>query len=234
MILSMGPDDDSAPSANRQPAFEHTYGLDGPASHEYSPFEEAWEMARKSKNRNLRFPLFVNDNPFRRFFLPPDRLVKGCVTDGQVVADLGCGPGFYTIALAEAVGPGGKVYAVDWDVKPIRALERKAAKRGRRNIESRVSSAAELDFIKDGSVDFVFANGLLCSMASQNHVSTVNEIKRILKSGIGRAYLSVARGPWSHVDGPAWNRILAAFKVERRGDGFPWIAHRWAVVSTLP
>jgi len=30
-----------------------------------------------------------------------------------VVADLGCGPGYYTLPLAESVGPEGRVYAVD-------------------------------------------------------------------------------------------------------------------------
>jgi hypothetical protein len=29
-----------------------------------------------------------------------------------------------------------------------------------------------------------------------------------------------------------WERILEGFKVERRDDGFSWIADRWAVVST--
>jgi predicted RNA methylase len=43
-----------------------------------------------------------------------------------VVADLGCGLGYFTLALAEFVGPEGRVYAVDSDGKAIRALEKKA------------------------------------------------------------------------------------------------------------
>ena len=34
--------------------------------------------------------------------------------------------GYYTLALAEFVGPEGRVYAVDSDGKAIRALEKKA------------------------------------------------------------------------------------------------------------
>ncbi len=67
----------------------------------------------------------------------------------------------YTLALAELVGPEGKVYAVDLGKKCIRALEKKADKGGYHNIEAHASSASDVSFIKDRSVDFVLANGLL-------------------------------------------------------------------------
>ena len=78
-----------------------------------------------------------------------------------MVADLGCATGYFTLALADSVGPEGKVYAVDFNKKSIRALEKKVEKGGYRNIESHASSAADLSFIKDSSVDFVLASGLL-------------------------------------------------------------------------
>lgn len=80
---------------------------------------------------------------------------------GMWLPDLGCGPGYYTLPLAECVGTEGKVYAVDLDKKCIRALEKKADKGGYRNIEAHASSASDLSFIKDSSVDFILANGLL-------------------------------------------------------------------------
>jgi len=177
-----------------------------------------------------RFPLYAHDNPLRRLFSPAGRFVEPFVAAGQVAADLGCGPGFYAIALAERVAPEGKVYAVDSDEKAVRAVERKAGERGLRNIETHASSAGGLDFIKDGTVDFVLAHGLLCSMAPGQRDAAVGEIKRILKPG-GRAYLSVARGPWSYVDGAAWEKILTEFHVERRNVRPAPLADRWAVVS---
>ena len=78
-----------------------------------------------------------------------------------MVADLGCATGYYAFALAELVGPEGKVYAVDLNKKCIRALEKKVEKGGYRNIESHASSAADLSFVKDRSVDFILASGLL-------------------------------------------------------------------------
>jgi len=99
--------------------------------------------------------------PFRKLFEPPQRLVEPYVKKGQVVADLGSGPGYYTLVLAESVGTEGKVYAVDLNKKCIQALEKKANKAGYRNIEAHASSATDLSFIKDKSVDFILANGLL-------------------------------------------------------------------------
>jgi ubiquinone/menaquinone biosynthesis C-methylase UbiE len=78
-----------------------------------------------------------------------------------VAADLGCGPGYYTLPLAEVVGPEGKIYTVDLNEKAIRALEKKANKLGIHNIEAHATTAADLSFIKDKSVDFILANGLL-------------------------------------------------------------------------
>jgi ubiquinone/menaquinone biosynthesis C-methylase UbiE len=119
---------------------------------------------------------------------------------------------------------------VDLDEWAIQALEKKAKKRGYHNIEARASTACDVGFIKDGSVDFVLAHGLLCSMTPEHHESVVNEIQRILKPG-GIAYISVARGPWSYVDKAGWEKILEGFEVARRADGIPALAHRWAVVS---
>jgi SAM-dependent methyltransferase len=185
-------------------------------------------MAGSKEKNDKHFPLFAHDNLIRRLFSNPDKYCR-YVTKGQVVADLGCGPGYYTLALAESVGPEGRVYAVDSDEKAIRALEKKATKRGCRNIEAHASSASNLSFIKDGSVDFVLADGLLCSMAPQHHESAVNEMRRILKPN-GRAYIKVARGFYSYVGQAEWVKILDGFRVERKSDG-SLLEDRWAIVS---
>jgi 2-polyprenyl-3-methyl-5-hydroxy-6-metoxy-1,4-benzoquinol methylase len=117
------------------------------------------------KSRALRW-LFLRRppaslDPIRRLFEPPKKLVEPFIRKGQVVADLGCGSGYYTLPLAEIVGSEGKVYAVDLGKNCIQTLEKRADKNGYHNIEAHASSASDLSFIKDRSVDFVFANGLL-------------------------------------------------------------------------
>jgi len=185
-------------------------------------------MAANEAKRDKHFPLFANDNPLRRLFSSPKKYCSYAKQD-QTIADLGCGPGYYTLALAESVGPKGRVYAVDSDEKAIRAVERKAAKRGYHNIEAHASSAANLSFIEDESVDFVLAEGLLCSMAPQDHESAVTEIKRILRPD-GKAFLKAAKGRISYMDKAEWEAILEGFKVERRNyESF--MEDRWALVS---
>ncbi len=126
---------------------------------------EVKQKHSQSNKRSYRHPPWNISlsilGPFRQLFEPPQRLVEPYTKKGHVVADLGCGPGYYTLVLAKNVGPEGKIYAVDLDKKCIQALEKKAAKAGYRNIEAHSSSAADLSFIKDKSVDFILANGLL-------------------------------------------------------------------------
>ena len=171
-----------------------------------------------------------NNNLVKRFLNRdrsiPQKHVEPYAKKGQVVADLGCNTGYYTLALAECVGPEGKVYAVDLNEKAIRTLEEKADAFGYRNIEIHASSATDLSFIKDRSIDFVLANGLLCEMVG-NRESAVNEIKRIIKSD-GKAYLSLGSpSPLGHVNRTEWEKILQGFRVERKG-GF---LQKWALVS---
>jgi ubiquinone/menaquinone biosynthesis C-methylase UbiE len=187
---------------------------------------EDWTRSETSRWLWLRRSPALLD-PLRRLFEHPKRLIEPYVKDGQVVADLGCGSGYYTLALAELVGSTGKVYAIDLDKKAIRALAEKGEKAGYQNIEVQAVSAADVSFIKDKSVDFVLAYGLLCSMAS-NRQSAVNEIKRILKS-TGKAYISLGFGPpLGFVDKAEWEKMLEGFRVEQGGS----YKEKWAVVSS--
>jgi ubiquinone/menaquinone biosynthesis C-methylase UbiE len=170
------------------------------------------------------------DNFIRRLISPPAKKVSRFIRAGSTVADVGCGPGYFTLPLAELVGPEGRVYAVDSDPKSIRVLKRKTDGKGlQTTIETHVASAAEMAMIRDASVDFVFANGVLCCM--EDHEGAVAEIKRILK-GNGVAYLSVAKlsrkNDTRAVRKTEWNQILGGFVVNERDEG---LVDRWAVVS---
>jgi ubiquinone/menaquinone biosynthesis C-methylase UbiE len=126
------------------------------------------------------------------------------------------------------VGAAGCVYAVDSDSVAIRALQSKLARRRLHNVDAHATYAASLGFIPDASVDFVLANGLLCSVAPDQHPATVAEIKRILKPD-GVAYLMAARGRISYVTHAEWEQILAGFRVLQRG---ATSGDNWAVVKS--
>jgi ubiquinone/menaquinone biosynthesis C-methylase UbiE len=61
---------------------------------------------------------------------PAELLAAIAVGPGMRVADVGCGPGFFALPLAEIVGETGRVYAIDDSPKMLRALAEGAAGRG--------------------------------------------------------------------------------------------------------
>lgn len=185
------------------------------------------KASRAARWAFLRRPPSFLDPILNRFESP--RIlgrIRPYVSKDNVVADLGCGWGHYTFLLADLVGPEGKVYSVDLSKNCIRSIQKKTEKGGCHHIDAHESSAARLDFVGDGSVDFVFTNGLLCSMVSDRE-SAINEIKRVLKPG-GHAYISLgARPPFGLVGEAEWIKTLEGFRVSSGG---PY-KELWAVVS---
>ena len=47
------------------------------------------------------------------FLDPQNNIEQFGLSEGMIVADLGSGSGFYTVAAAQAVGGSGRVYAID-------------------------------------------------------------------------------------------------------------------------
>jgi len=55
---------------------------------------------------------------------------------GMTVADIGAGTGYYSWRMAQRVGAGGTVYAVDIQPEMIRLLEQQMSKRGAANVKA--------------------------------------------------------------------------------------------------
>jgi len=177
-----------------------------------------------------RIPSFLLDNLLRRLVQPPQGFLRRHVTSGDSVADLGCGPGHYTIPLTKIVGHDGAVCAVDFDPAAISSLTSKAERLGLDGVlDAHVASAADIDFIESESLDFVLAEGLLCCMT--DHAGAVAQIKRILRPG-GRAWISVMKFGRSDdprtVSAQEWASILQQLRVVTSGTG---LFSRWALVG---
>jgi arsenite methyltransferase len=77
------------------------------------------------------------------------------ISPGARVADLGADSGYFTFRLAEAVGPAGKVYAVDSDRGALDFITQRLREQGIANVE--VVQATENDpRLPDGGVDLIF------------------------------------------------------------------------------
>ncbi len=55
----------------------------------------------------------VLNNPIRRLFQNPDKLLQPYVKEDFLALDIGCGGGYFTASLSKFVGAKGKVIAVD-------------------------------------------------------------------------------------------------------------------------
>jgi predicted methyltransferase len=86
----------------------------------------------------------------------PDEVVRVLgINPGETVADLGAGGGYFTFRLARAVGPNGKVYAVDVDPTMVDYLKTRTQQEGLDNIEVVLASEDDPRLPING-VDLVF------------------------------------------------------------------------------
>ncbi len=53
------------------------------------------------------------NNRGRRLVQNPEKILLPYIKSGMTAADIGCGPGFFTIPMARLTGKGGRVYACD-------------------------------------------------------------------------------------------------------------------------
>ena len=74
---------------------------------------------------------------------------------GQDVADIGAGTGYFSVRFAKAVGPGGKVFAVDIDQGLIDHLNERAKDAGLSNLEA-VLAPTNDPLLSEKSLDIVF------------------------------------------------------------------------------
>jgi len=99
---------------------------------------------------------YTFDNPLRRLFHKPGKMLSPYVEPGMRVLDIGCGMGYFSIAMAKMVGPGGAVLAVDVQQKMLDVTMKRAARAGvQERINPLLMDVLSLGDI--GKVDFALA-----------------------------------------------------------------------------
>ncbi len=86
---------------------------------------------------------------------PEDVMAKLGLKPGDAVADLGAGSGYFTLRLARAVGPQGKVYAVDVIPEMLDYIRQRAQLVGVKNIQL-VQALPQDPKLLPASVDLIF------------------------------------------------------------------------------
>jgi arsenite methyltransferase len=86
----------------------------------------------------------------------PDRVIASLdLRPGDTVADIGAGDGYFTFRLAEAVGPNGRVFAVEVDDHLVDILRRKATEE---KLSSVIAVEGQRDdpLLPDNELDLIF------------------------------------------------------------------------------
>ncbi len=83
------------------------------------------------------------------------------VRPGDTVLDFGCGPGFFCLPAARAVGAGGSVCAVDKDLRVLRKVRRLAAAHGLNNLHTAAGLAEAAARLAGRLCDFILFYDML-------------------------------------------------------------------------
>lgn len=146
-----------------------------------------------SQQRDPRQYQQTLENPDRVAALQIDRVIGVLgITPGMRIADLGAGTGVFTFPLAEAVGPAGKVYAIDVDAGLLGIVSQKAKAAGGRTVQTIVSS--ETDPKLPEPVDLIFIADTMHHLPKQ--AEYVKQFGKLLRPGGRVAVIDFKAGHW--------------------------------------
>lgn len=145
------------------------------------------------------------DNPLRRLFHDPEDIFAPWVREGMRVADIGCGAGFNTEALARLVGPHGRVIAVDLQPRML-AMTKRRLERGGLLARTELLQANENDLRlgQDARLGFAVAFWMVHEVSDVEHL--FHQVLDALEPG---ASLLITE-PKLHVSRRAFERSVRA------------------------
>jgi ubiquinone/menaquinone biosynthesis C-methylase UbiE len=107
------------------------------------------------------------DSKIRRWLQNPRTILSPFVTQGMRVLDVGCGPGYFSIEMADLVGPDGLVISADLQEGMLRELEEKI--KGT-EFQSRIRcvQCGKADINVSDRVDFILAFYMVHEVPDKN------------------------------------------------------------------
>jgi ubiquinone/menaquinone biosynthesis C-methylase UbiE len=121
------------------------------------------------------------DNEERRKLLPPHEiLIDMGLKEGNVMADIGCGIGYFTFPASEIVGNSGKIFAMDISLEMLEEIEKKIEENNISNITTILTG--ENDFkIPAKTITVAFISTVLHEI--ENKEKFLYEVNRVLLNG---------------------------------------------------
>ncbi|KQC04701.1 MAG: hypothetical protein APR53_02950 [Methanoculleus sp. SDB] len=170
------------------------------------------------------------DHPIRRLIQSPGRILGRYIRAGDRVLDVGCGPGFFSRAMARMVGESGCVVAADLQDEMLAMLRERAEKEGiLSRIQTHRTRPETLELGKADPFDFVLAFYVVHETPDAGRF--FGEIAAALRPG-GRMLVVE---PSHHVDEQEFEGEVAA----ARAAGFvpekgPWVLFSRTVLLKKP
>jgi ubiquinone/menaquinone biosynthesis C-methylase UbiE len=164
---------------------------------------------------------YTFDNPIRKLFHPPQKILAPYLAAGMRAMDVGCGMGYFAIAMAAMVGDRGRVFCLDLQSKMLEITEKRAR---RANLDGRMTFyRCEPDSLGIAEkVDFILSFWMVHEVDDQ--MRFFSQLQSDLNSG---GKLLVAE-PKIHVAAGDFQRTLeVAQSVNLRLCGQPaiWFSH---------
>lgn len=134
------------------------------------------------------YPSAYQDDPRRLEWQKADKVIDHLhVKQGDVIADIGAGTGFFSMLFAQRVGKNGLVYALDIDENMVKYLEKRSIKESLNNIKSILAPPND-PMLPKSSVDLIF----ICDtyMFIENRVQYLARLRDSLKNGGHLAIIS--------------------------------------------
>ena len=156
---------------------------------------------------------------------------------GDIVADLGAGPGVFSWPFARAVAPGGAVYAVEVDKGYLPHLERRAKEQGLTNVKPLLGAFEDPRLPE--KVDLAFFHDVLHHI--EKRAEYLKKVAGYLKPGgrIAVIELDATRPDSSHADEPEqqvmkedldkWMQAAGLRKIQ----DLPLYEEKWFVIYEL-
>lgn len=118
------------------------------------------------------------DSEKRRELLPPEQtLINLHLQEGDIMADIGCGIGYFTIPASKIVGKNGKIFAMDILPEMLNDIEIKLSDNNISNIETVLTEENNLK-LTDNKVTFAFISLVLHEADEKENF--LSEVKRII------------------------------------------------------
>lgn len=137
---------------------------------------------RTVEKREQSFPITADPAEERRAWDDPDKVLQHLNLNAcTVLADVGCGAGWFSLAAARKMAPGGIVYGVDVSEEMLNRLKQTAGEAGLGNIQAVLAEEEDEYPVPTESVDVV----LIADVYHEVDPATnfLGEVRRMLKPG---------------------------------------------------